>query len=325
MTEFPVRRLDLNTASVEALLEISGIGQALAEKIVADRPFASVEDLARVQGISPRMAAKWQPLLEVSAETGEAIPDFPGEVMIEAPQEELTELAEEAVDVEVVLDEEEVQGTVAEEDELPVLENFPSRVLEVQTGEVEPDPIPEEIEMQPAASEVKTSRPTKTRPDAAKPSGGTQPLQRSEALLFGGLAGLAAVILAVVLALGILGLINSGLSFVSPSELVQVQRQMETLQSQMGILQQDIDGLTTRLSAMEALGGRVTDLESATGKLSSDLADARGKVSSLEQSVQDLGQEMEELNRKVGVFDGFLRGMQGLLNDLLLPVPAAGD
>jgi uncharacterized protein YoxC len=150
-------------------------------------------------------------------------------------------------------------------------------------------------------------------------------LQRSEALLFGGLAGLAAVILAVVLALGILGLINSGLSFVSPSELVQVQRQMETLQSQMGILQQDIDGLTTRLSAMEALGGRVTDLESATGKLSSDLADARSKVSSLEQSVQDLGQEMEELNRKVGVFDGFLRGMQGLLNDLLLPVPAAGD
>jgi len=104
-----------------------------------------------------------------------------------------------------------------------------------------------------------------------------------------------------------------------------VQRQMETLQSQMGILQQDIDGLTTRLSAMEALGGRVTDLESATGKLSSDLADARSKVSSLEQSVQDLGQEMEELNRKVGVFDGFLRGMQGLLNDLLLPVPAAGD
>jgi uncharacterized protein YoxC len=325
MTEFPVRRLDLNTASVEALLEISGIGQALAEKIVADRPFASVEDLARVQGISPRMAAKWQPLLEVSAETGEAIPDFPGEVMIEASQEELTELAEEAVDAEVVLDEEEVQGTVAEEDELPVLENFPSRVLEVQTGEVEPDPIPEEIEMQPAASEVKTSRPTKTRPYAAKPSGGTQPLQRSEALLFGGLAGLAAVILAVVLALGILGLINSGLSFVSPSELAQVQRQMETLQSQMGILQQDIDGLTTRLSAMEALGGRVTDLESATGKLSSDLADARSKVSSLEQSVQDLGQEMEELNRKVGVFDGFLRGMQGLLNDLLLPVPAAGD
>ena len=325
MTEFSVRKLDLNTASVEALLEISGIGQSLAEKIVAARPFTSVQDLARVQGISPRMVANWQPRLDVSAETGEVIPDFVGEVLSEAPQEDLVELVEEAVIAEVVLEAEESLDAIVEEDELPDVQDQPSPVEEVQTGEIEPDPIPGEIEMQPAASEVKTSPPAKTRPAATKPTSSGQPLLRSEALLFGGLAGLAAVFLAVVLALGILGLINGGLNFVSPAELGQVQRQMETLQSQMGNLQQDINGLTTRLSAMETLGGRVTDLESATGKLSSDLADARSKVNSLEQSMQELSLEMEELNRKVGVFDGFLRGMQGLLNDLLLPVPAAGD
>ena len=320
MTEFSVRKLDLNTASVEALLEISGIGQSLAEKIVAARPFTSVQDLARVQGISPRMVANWQPRLDVSAETGETIPDIVGEVLSVAPQEDLVELVEEAVIAEVVLEAEESLDAIVEEDELPDVQDQPSPVEEVQTGEIEPDPIPGEIEMQPAASEVKTSPPAKTRPAATKPTSSGQPLLRSEALLFGGLAGLA-----VVLALGILGLINGGLNFVSPAELGQVQRQMETLQSQMGNLQQDINGLTTRLSAMETLGGRVTDLESATGKLSSDLADARSKVNSLEQSMQELSLEMEELNRKVGVFDGFLRGMQGLLNDLLLPVPAAGD
>jgi prefoldin subunit 5 len=43
--------LDLNTSPVEALSELPGVGPALAERIVAARPFEDVDDLRRVRGL----------------------------------------------------------------------------------------------------------------------------------------------------------------------------------------------------------------------------------------------------------------------------------
>lgn len=48
--------LDLNTASVEQLTELPGIGPAIAAKIVeyrTARPFATVEEVMEVKGIGP--------------------------------------------------------------------------------------------------------------------------------------------------------------------------------------------------------------------------------------------------------------------------------
>jgi competence protein ComEA len=47
--------VDLNSATVSALIELSGIGPAKAAAIVEERsvaPFKSIDDLARVRGIS---------------------------------------------------------------------------------------------------------------------------------------------------------------------------------------------------------------------------------------------------------------------------------
>lgn len=56
--------VNINTAEVEELDELPGIGEKLAESIVADReengPFLTVEDLARVPGISSGVLAKLQ-------------------------------------------------------------------------------------------------------------------------------------------------------------------------------------------------------------------------------------------------------------------------
>lgn len=45
--------LNLNTASAEELSQVRGIGPALAEQIISHRPYASVDDLHRVTGLSP--------------------------------------------------------------------------------------------------------------------------------------------------------------------------------------------------------------------------------------------------------------------------------
>ena len=57
---FAAQPVDINTAGAEALAEaISGVGLKRAEAIIAYRdkngPFASVDDLAKVQGIGERI------------------------------------------------------------------------------------------------------------------------------------------------------------------------------------------------------------------------------------------------------------------------------
>jgi competence ComEA-like helix-hairpin-helix protein len=63
----PLAAVDLNSATTRELQSISGIGPVLASRIIAGRPYKSVEDLLRVSGIGPRLLAKIQPFLTVAA------------------------------------------------------------------------------------------------------------------------------------------------------------------------------------------------------------------------------------------------------------------
>jgi competence protein ComEA len=57
------RRISLNTAPRAQLELLPRIGPALARRIIAGRPYASVEDLDRVKGIGPATIAKLRPLV----------------------------------------------------------------------------------------------------------------------------------------------------------------------------------------------------------------------------------------------------------------------
>jgi competence protein ComEA len=65
MTVVPDMRIEVNTATEVQLNALPGIGPALAARIATDRatrgPFESVEDLARVHGIGPRLIERIGP------------------------------------------------------------------------------------------------------------------------------------------------------------------------------------------------------------------------------------------------------------------------
>ena len=61
--------LDINSASVEDLMTVQGVGQVIAQRIVEFRekngPYKSVDDLLKVQGIGEKSLAKIRDRLSV--------------------------------------------------------------------------------------------------------------------------------------------------------------------------------------------------------------------------------------------------------------------
>jgi competence ComEA-like helix-hairpin-helix protein len=61
----PQGLVDLNTASEKELQSIKGIGPVLAERIIAGRPYRTVDDLLKVKGIGPKKLENIRPYFVV--------------------------------------------------------------------------------------------------------------------------------------------------------------------------------------------------------------------------------------------------------------------
>lgn len=74
---FQTYRVDMNTAGWIEWSQLEGIGPSLAHRIVADRningPFASIDDLSRVEGIGPAKLQAIRPWLFIPAEAAESV------------------------------------------------------------------------------------------------------------------------------------------------------------------------------------------------------------------------------------------------------------
>lgn len=62
-------RVNLNTATLTELESIPGIGTVLAKQIVANRPYASVEDLLKIRGIGEHSLQGLRTYVKVDGET----------------------------------------------------------------------------------------------------------------------------------------------------------------------------------------------------------------------------------------------------------------
>ena len=70
-----VAPIDLNSAPVEILQLLPGVGEKTAQKIVQERPFDSVDDLTRVHGIGPKKLEKMRPYIVAGGGRPERTPD----------------------------------------------------------------------------------------------------------------------------------------------------------------------------------------------------------------------------------------------------------
>ncbi len=66
--ETPAGPIDLNNATLEQLQAVKGIGRVLAARIVAARPFRSVDDLKKVKGIGRKKLEQFRPHFVVCEE-----------------------------------------------------------------------------------------------------------------------------------------------------------------------------------------------------------------------------------------------------------------
>jgi competence protein ComEA len=62
-------RINVNTATIEELETLPGIGPARARLIVTNRPYQSVDDLAKLQGIGSKLTNDLRPLIKIDGTT----------------------------------------------------------------------------------------------------------------------------------------------------------------------------------------------------------------------------------------------------------------
>ena len=66
--------LDINSAERDQLLDLPGVGPALADRIQANRPYQSLEDLLEVNGIGPQSLDSLRPYLKAGTPRAESSP-----------------------------------------------------------------------------------------------------------------------------------------------------------------------------------------------------------------------------------------------------------
>jgi competence ComEA-like helix-hairpin-helix protein len=271
----------LNTAETDELTNLPGVGPAMAERIVAARPFHALEDLLKVSGIGPALLERLSPLVEVSELEG--LEEDDEVIFLEAetePPSEAAEISEEGYDDTAIPD---------------IVDSEPEKDVDVEEA------IPKEKAIIPVEEPD-----TEEKAPAKKP----KPVTWGQVFLIAAGCSLAAFLLAVLLSLGIIGSLNGGLRYASTQQMLALNRQVEALDLEISTLSQDIDGLRERVDNLESLSGRIGELESEVDGLILG-------IGGLEDAIEGINAEIAEFADHAERFQSFLEGLGDLLDSLV--------
>ncbi|MBN1667207.1 MAG: helix-hairpin-helix domain-containing protein [Anaerolineales bacterium] len=320
-----MERIAINTAPLEELTSLPGVGATLAERIIAARPFQDAADLRRVSGIGPAMMER------LEARIGFEMP-----VQSEAEQNETKEqISETEAEAQVILlpehlpEWEEVEEREALAGETPEAELPPWEGAQTSQESEMPEIRAEVIEEQ--TPEERAIIPVPTDPEAqSKQPAKPKPVTRSELALITFIACLITFILAVTLSLGILTAVNDGLRYATPGQMTNISQQIDGIRIQSDLLSTDMSSLKERVATLEDnldslesglsnTNDQVETLSDELDALGMDIETLTTQAESLSSEINTLGTQVEELKNQNSNFQTFLEGLRDLLNNLLAP------
>ena len=332
-------KVDPNVADLDTLRQLPGVGATLAERILNARPFESVSDLSRVEGIGESLLENLRPYVEIDAQKFEAATIQASLApAIEAPEE--SALAQD----EFIAAEGETEAGPADSEESPAaeVEELGEEEAALVIDEEEaglPQEVEEAIAALPSEDELQGEEQLEQPEQVVEGSAEATPqlaeavrqpvrepayVTQGQALLLAFVSGLFALILGIALSLGIIAGVNQGrLQFASPAQLNALSVQVDGLSAATETLTEDLEGLRGRVGNLEALSGRVGEVEQATEELRAGLDTTAARVEGLGVQVEgldtqlgELGSQVEALQSESERFSTFLEGLRGLMEQL---------
>ena len=345
--------IDLNSADIETLVSLPGIGPAMAERIIAARPFSSPEELENVSGIGKSAVERIQPLVFVPPAESPADPIAPDdtpsedaeEIDEEVPEEEAQDEDEGTLPAEIPADESSddseavvllPETTLSSEemepaDEAQVEELHPPDEVILLGGPDEiygeetdgPEPVQEAMEPPPEPVETIDAASADEEP-LPLPASSQQPSDAVSTRQAFGIALTASVltfIFSVIFTLIFLAILNGGLRYVHPNQINELGRYVNKVEGAAAQVQQELADLQARVDNLEGLSGRIASTEEEVAQLSKELAAISEQVDHLVEQADEMSEQVVETAEQVNGlqllttrFQNFLDGLQELLN-----------
>jgi uncharacterized protein YoxC len=311
--ENQIEPIDLNTASLEALQSIPGIGLKMARRIEDARPFTAFDDLEHIHGMKKKTLEALRPLVTIGSLESKVQEEEP-------PSNSVSEAALPKVEIEI--DQEKAESVPVEEDleekhEGDILSVFPE-----EPAELIPEVIPVELFQPVSEKESEPEVPVdqeSTEPQKPVPAAHTSEIAvakyvtRSTLFWYSAISAILAVILAIFATLGVIGILNGGLRFVRPAQLNVVSAQLDRMDSTVGSLQDDMLALQTRLAAVEGLADQVNQLEGTLTSTVDQVNELDTQLNELTNTVNGLSSQTDALQTQV---EGLTLKTDGLRKDV---------
>ncbi len=124
------------------------------------------------------------------------------------------------------------------------------------------------------------------------------------------------ILLTVLITLGILSATNGGLKYATVSEASRLESQISILNDLTTTMQTDMQGIRTRLDALETVAGRVSVLEGRTDSLEENLNIIQGAIQEISDTLTTVQDEILALQESAQKSEDFRSGLLDLLLEI---------